>query len=618
MCGCEAEPKLPKINQTIPNSELLNSNKCNTFMKSRGRKHKLCVGQNKNLRRRRTLNVSISEGNSTKNCCDEHPSQLKYQRTMSPDNESNFSDESTNDQIDIFQFESAESECTSKTIPPSKLIKEEFKDQLVIFPYEAEIPKNDCAILLTETPSRKIPVYSSRITKKSLLQCAMFNPRNSARETTNLVQKLAPLKKCVRHPSASWKLRRTNRKINECVNKLLNRQMMTNLVKKLETNNLTEDFVFSLQSMARGKLPIDTIPHLAHLEMMRFHRITDSRRMWYCQKMKKFWHCFYKVGGGPPLRLLSGPKGIGNQSYQPSNCQINFAVPSTNTIRSCDQGESPKFMPPSIFRPVIKKIGESITNNCKEFILSYDGKSVGTGLKGEREGDVDMWGFESDPNLHLAERRLCEEIDLIDKFFKEFSTKNFSACQESIQDLIKVFTFRIKDIRKIIDKSKRTELKYTKADSENPKYKDKHQYTIQGAQYLAANCRAIIQRALNVNRELCEIAANVNDTKEMLNLTGFLYFKDQPNLKILLEPEDIVDFFEECDDTVYVKQRSTIWKKIRQMCSVTGSTLHKAIGLGTLQDQKDHFEHKFRGKEEPLPTADIQEMLDYGTENEVS
>ena len=104
----------------------------------------------------------------------------------------------------------------------------------------------------------------------------------------------------------------------------------------------------------------------------------------------------------------------------------------------------------------------------------------------------------------------------------------------------------------------------------------------------------------------------------MLNLTGFLYFKDQPNLKILLEPEDIVDFFEKCDDTVYVKQRSTIWKKIRQMCSVTGSTLHKAIGLGTLQDQKDHFEHKFRGKEEPLPTADIQEMLDYGTENEVS
>ena len=68
--------------------------------------------------------------------------------------------------------------------------------------------------------------------------------------------------------------------------------------------------------------------------------------------------------------------------------------------------------------------------------MSYDGKSVGTGLKGEREGDVDMWGFESDPNLDLAERRLCEEIDLIDKFLKEFSTKNFSAWQESIKDLI--------------------------------------------------------------------------------------------------------------------------------------------------------------------------------------
>ena len=46
--------------------------------------------------------------------------------------------------------------------------------------------------------------------------------------------------------------------------------------------------------------------------------------------MKKFWHCFYKVGGGPPLRLLSGPKGIGINNYEPSACRINFAVPSMN------------------------------------------------------------------------------------------------------------------------------------------------------------------------------------------------------------------------------------------------------------------------------------------------
>ena len=277
-----------------------------------------------------------------------------------------------------------------------------------------------------------------------------------------------------------------------------------------------------------------------------------------------------------------------------------------------------KLYPPSIFHPIIDKISKSVSNTPKEFILSYDSKSVGTGLKGDNCGDVDLWGFEFEPNFKNAEDRLKKENIIIEHFNEQFRAENYSACQETVVKIVAIMTSRIKHIRKIIDKCKKTEIKYTKADMENPKYKDKHQYTIQGAQYLADNCRAIIRRALNVNRELCEILAYINKTHELFNSTRIIHFHEQPNLKILIEPHDIRDFFEENDNTVYVKQRTDIWERIRKMCSVTGSTMHNALGLSTLQDQKNHYKMKFRGKEPPAPTEEVEKMLKYGTENEVS
>ena len=84
-----------------------------------------------------------------------------------------------------------------------------------------------------------------------------------------------------------------------------------------------------------------------------------------------------------------------------------------------------------------------------------------------------------------------------------------------------------------------------------------------------------------------------------------------------MEPHKLNDFFSECDNTVYVKQRTEIWKRIRSMCPVTGSTIHEAIGLGTLMEQKDHHDYFLHLKQKPVPNPDIQIMMNYGTENEV-
>ena len=50
----------------------------------------------------------------------------------------------------------------------------------------------------------------------------------------------------------------------------MNRELLTKLVKNLDEHNLTKDFIFSVKSMAEGSLPVDSVPHLAHLETVRF------------------------------------------------------------------------------------------------------------------------------------------------------------------------------------------------------------------------------------------------------------------------------------------------------------------------------------------------------------
>ena len=266
-----------------------------------------------------------------------------------------FQDESLFDQFHFFPTEKVAISCTS-----------------------AKVADDKCPVICLQSAIRRNTSILESSTVSNVKERRQFNTI----ETDQQSRKISSLQ--------LQKMKMKKRRFIETVNKIMNRQMIGQLVRKLDRHKLTNDFVFSLQAMARGDIPVNNIPHLAHLETMRFHRCPDSRCMWYSNKMKKFWHCFYKVGGGPPLRLLSGPKGIGINNYQPSACRINFAVPSTNTIRNFDESDSLKIIGPSIFNPIIEKIAETISNTPKEFILSYDGKSVRTGLKGNNCGDVDL------------------------------------------------------------------------------------------------------------------------------------------------------------------------------------------------------------------------------------
>ena len=140
------------------------------------------------------------------------------------------------------------------------------------------------------------------------------------------------------------------------------------------------------------------------------------------------------------------------------------------------------------------------------------------------------------------------------KVRKNLNEENDSEIKKDLYQLLKIVTFRIKDVRQKIAECKKTEIKYQKSDAQNPKYKMKHKYTIQNAQYLADNCQSVIQRCLKVNRDLCEKCSQLNKSSQFLMKNNPIHLAQQGNVRLLLPPDQLSDFFEDNDNTIYVKQ----------------------------------------------------------------
>ena len=57
---------------------------------------------------------------------------------------------------------------------------------------------------------------------------------------------------------------------------------------------------------------------------------------------------------------------------------------------------------------------------------------------------------------------------------------------------------------------------------------------------------------------------------------------------------------------------------MRKEAKVTGSTLHRAIGLGTLKEAQAHFESVYNGVETPEPSHNKKNAVKHARDNEIN
>ena len=86
-----------------------------------------------------------------------------------------------------------------------------------------------------------------------------------------------------------------------------------------------------------------------------------------------------------------------------------------------------KIINPGIFHDVLDNIAESTSNKNKEFILSFDGKSVGPRLREDTSRDVDLWDFEMEPNFNNAREHLETEYQMLSSISSDVTAKDFES-----------------------------------------------------------------------------------------------------------------------------------------------------------------------------------------------
>ena len=203
--------------------------------------------------------------------------------------------------------------------------------------------------------------------------------------------------------------------VQSCIREMASLNILTQVLQKCEQKGLTRHFMALMKEIASGKMPVTNISFLLALEVGLLHSLNNSTQMRYRDETTLFWEMALSVGGPRLLRLFSSDKHYGQvnsgksdkSKYFPKDGSYNFAVPDERILQK-SKTNIPKDVPCGIMDESLKLLSID-----KEYILSLDGKQVGTGLKEQGVGDVNLWGFEGPPSLTDTLRFLHNETNNI-------------------------------------------------------------------------------------------------------------------------------------------------------------------------------------------------------------
>lgn len=136
--------------------------------------------------------------------------------------------------------------------------------------------------------------------------------------------------------------------------------------------------------------------------------------MRYSDEVRRFWRVGLKLFKGKFLQFMSGMKNSGQQdiagqtSYKASESYVNFAVPDRKIL---DKLESPvRCSNPGILMDMKDAVSNSDPDQIQTYKMCVDGKKINAGTRGQKFGDINLWGLEDHPTLLEREIRLQNDI----------------------------------------------------------------------------------------------------------------------------------------------------------------------------------------------------------------
>ena len=127
--------------------------------------------------------------------------------------------------------------------------------------------------------------------------------------------------------------------------------------------------------------------------------------------------------------------------YPPIKGEFNFPIPCITTLKKLDIG-FPSHIPVGFLQQSLD-LAETKSKEESEFILSFDGKLIAPGCKGENEGDYDLWGVEGPPNLSSAVNILKKYLRTTKRINVDMNETSIAVHYLCLKELINKYRFKM-------------------------------------------------------------------------------------------------------------------------------------------------------------------------------
>ena len=389
-----------------------------------------------------------------------------------------------------------------------------------------------------------------------------------------------------------------------------------------------KDFENLLRSIADGTIQPTNISWLLNIHLGRLTSVTSTTQMRWNEEIVEFFSIIYLLFGASAINVLRGPMhfsdiimdNVCRGKFDPKTAKINLPIPSITTLRSFSTGY-PKEIPVGLIEHTLSVASAVAKEKNTQYILSFDGKLVARGFKGDSSGDIDLWGIEKPISVSSAITLLKHNIDTCRLLKKEVNNGNISRHICHLKSLLNQLTRRIHTLRQRIEGEHFLRLKLTKmSQSQTLDSRQQYSYKMQ-LSFLnehSARCDTNIGRALHINHKLLKTLSACMKNSDVFCDSKIVDFGQQNNSYFLFSCERNSQFFDlnSPENTDLVKQRSDVWFQMRKNAKVTGSTLFNALGLSTLANLKSHHYKFVRRRPPPDFPDDVKQRLKYGQDNE--